>query len=107
MFLILFGIATATISGIAIKKATVNTRDQINQSINASFQLEKNLENNMGIGHRGLGNVPASAINQIKDITGIVKYNTRAIGEVDLVDLEKVKVTNPQVQYNGEIQKCY
>lgn len=50
MFLILFGIATATISGIAIKKATVNTRDQINQSINASFQLEKNLENNMGIG---------------------------------------------------------
>lgn len=107
MFLILFGIATATISGIAIKKATITTRAQINQSIKASFQLEKNLENNMGTGSRGFGNIPTSAINQIKDISGIVNYNTRVIGEVDLVDLEKVEVTNPRLEYNKSIMEKY
>lgn len=39
MFLILFGIATATVSGIAIKKATIDAREQVNASINASFAI--------------------------------------------------------------------
>ncbi|MCR8658529.1 ABC transporter permease [Paenibacillus endoradicis] len=107
MFLILFGIATATISGMAIKKATVDARGQINQSINASFQLEGNLVNNRGIGNRGLGNVPASAIDQIKDIPGITEYNARIIGEVDLVDLKKVPLTNPRIQHDDSFMKGY
>ncbi len=104
MFLILFGIATATISGIAIKKATVDTRSKLNQSINASFTLENNLQNNMGVGSRGLGNVPASAVEQIKSIDGITEVNARMIGEVDLIDLQKVKLTNPRVQYNESLE---
>lgn len=107
MFLILFGIATATISGMAIKKATVDARGQINQSINASFQIEANLQNNMGIGSRGFGNVPASAINQIKDIAGITEYNARITGEVDLVDLKKVKLINPRIQHDDSLMKGY
>ncbi|MDQ8735193.1 FtsX-like permease family protein [Paenibacillus sp. LHD-38] len=107
MFLILFGIATATISGIAIKKATVDTRDQINQSMNAGFRLKGNLLNNPGIGGRGFGNVPASAIDQIKGIEGVAKYNARIIGEVDLVDLKKVKLTNPRIQQDDSIMKGY
>ena len=107
MFLILFGIATATISGMAIKKATVDARGQINQSINASFQLEQDIINNRGIGNRGLGNVPASAIDQIKDIPGITGYNARIIGEVDLVDLKKVPLTNPRIQHDDSFMKGY
>lgn len=106
MFLILFGIATATISGIAIKKATEDTRDQINQSMNASFRIKMDLMNNPDIGSRGLGNVPASAVDQIKEIDGITKYNARMIGEVDLVDLQKVKLTNSRIQQN-ESYKAY
>ncbi|MEG0472408.1 MAG: FtsX-like permease family protein [Solibacillus sp.] len=107
MFLILFGIATATISGMAIKKATMDARGQINQSINASFQIERNLLNNSGIGSRGFGNVPASAIDQIKDISGITEYNARVTGEVDLVDVKKVKLTNPRIQYDDSRMKGY
>ena len=104
MFLILFGIATATISGIAIKKATVETRDNINQSINANFRIKNNLENGMLIGNRGLGNIPASVIEQIKNIPGVTKYNARMTGEVDLVDLKKVKLTNPRIQQNDSLK---
>lgn len=104
MFLILFGIATATISGIAIKKATVDTRGQINQSMNANFRIKDNVQNNRGIGRRGLGSVPAEAVNQIKDIDGVTKYNARIIGEADLIDLQKVKLTNPRVQYDDSLK---
>lgn len=107
MFLILFGIATASISGVAIKKATVDAREQINKSINASFQLERNIENNRGIGHRGFGNVPASAIDQIRALPNITKYNARITGEAELVDLKKVKLENPRMQYDGSFTDIY
>lgn len=107
MFLILFGIATATISGIAIKKATIDAREQVNESINASFAIGNNLQNNMGIGSRGMGNVPASAINQIKKIDGISTYIARMTGEVDLIDLEKVQLNNPNMQFNDEFTEQY
>lgn len=107
MFLILFGIATATVSGIAIKKATIDAREQVNESINASFSIGNNLQNNMGIGSRGMANVPASAIEQIKKINGISTYHARMIGEVDLIDLEKVPLKNPRVQYTDEFEEQY
>lgn len=107
MFLILFGIATATVSGIAIKKATIDAREQVNQSINASFSIGNNLQNNSGIGSRGMANVPASAIDQIKKVNGISTYNARMVGEVDLIDLEKVPLKNPRMQYNDEFAEQY
>lgn len=107
MFLILFGIATATISGIAIKKATVDTRDQINQSINAGFRLKADLLNNQDINSRGFVKIPASIVDQIKGIDGVAKYNARMIGEVDLVDLKKVKLSNPRIQQNDSQIKGY
>lgn len=107
MFLILFGIATATVSGIAIKKATIDAREQVNESINASFSIGINLQNNMGIGSRGMSNVPASAIDQMKELNGISTYNARMIGEVDLIDLEKVPLQNPNMQYDDELLEQY
>lgn len=104
MFLILFGIATATISGIAIKKATMDARDQINQSINASFTLGISGKNNNGIINRGAGGVPAAAIKQIAGLDGIASYNVKMIGEVDLIDLEKVKIKDPKVQYDESLE---
>lgn len=107
MFLILFGIATATVSGIAIKKATIDAREQVNESINASFSIGNNLQNNLGIGSRGMASVPASAINQIKEINGISTYNARMTGEVDLIDLEKVQLKNSSLQYSNEFMEQY
>lgn len=100
MFFILFGIATAIISGIAIKKATTDAREDINESMNAGFSIGINLGNNSGMGNRGLGNVPASAVKQIGELDGISTYSARMIGEVDLIDLEKVQLKKSQVQYN-------
>lgn len=107
MFLILFGIATATVSGIAIKKATIDAREQVNESINASFSIGNNLLNNSGVGSRGMANVPAAAIEQIKKIDGISTYNARMIGEVDLIDLEKVPLKNSRMQYDDEFMEQY
>lgn len=107
MLLILFGIATATVSGIAVKKATIDAREQVNESINASFSLGNNLQNNFGIGSRGIPNVPASAIEQIKQLKGISTYNARMIGEVDLIDLEKVPLKNSNLQFSDEFFEQY
>lgn len=107
MFLILLGIATATISGMSIKKATTDARNQVNESINASFTIRNNIQNNSGIGSRGMSNVPASAIQQIKEVDGISTYNARMIGEVDLIDLEKVPLQNKSVQYDDESMEKY
>lgn len=100
MFFILFGIATATISGLAIKKATINAREEINEVINAGFSLAMNLENNFGTGDRGLGNVPADAVDKIRNLDGIKDYNARAIGEAELINLKKVLLENPGLQYD-------
>lgn len=107
MFLILFGIATATISGVAIKKATIDAREQVNESINASFSIGNNIVNNRGIGSRGMSNVPASAIEEIKKIEGISTYNARMIGEVDLINLKKVPLKNSRMQYDEEFEERY
>lgn len=107
MFFILFGIATATISGVAIKKATIDAREQVNESINASFSIGNNILNNRGIGSRGMSNVPASAIEQIKEVEGISNYNARMIGEIDLMNLEKVPLKNQRMQYSEEFDDQY
>lgn len=104
MFLILFGIATATISGIAIKKATIDARDQINQSMNASFTLGINEMNNNGIFSRGVKDVPAEAIKKIAELDGIASYNAKMVGEVELVDLKKVAIEDPKVQYDESLE---
>src|SRR5699024_4642454 len=90
-----------------IKKATIDARNQVNESINASFSIKNNLQNNSGLGPRGMDNVPASAIQQIKKIDGISNYNARMIGEVDLIDLETISIQNESMQYNDEYMEKY
>lgn len=66
MFFILFSIATAILSGVAIQKATSITRNQINQSMGAYFSLSTNPMTNPGIGTRGMGIVPKEIVDKIK-----------------------------------------
>ena len=98
MFLILFGIATATISGMAIKKATNHARGQMDEAVSSSFSMTHNLERSLGIGTRGLGEVPADVVNEIAGLDGIESYNTRLISEVDLIDVKKAEGKNSSIQ---------
>ncbi len=102
LILILFAIATATISGIAIKKATDETKSQLIESIQAGFGIEPNLNHNMGIGDRGLGNMPYEIIQQVGKLDGISKYNAKMIGEIDIMQLKKVELLNPRVRYENQ-----
>src|SRR5699024_2228170 len=64
-------------------------------------------QNNLGIGSRGMGNVPATAMNKIKELDGISTYNARIVGEVDLIDVEKVPLNNKNFQFEDEAMEMY
>lgn len=105
MFFILFGIATATLSGIAIKKATEVSREQADQSLNTNFSLQQQIGEGL-IGKRGFGNVPGSLVEEIKKIPGITGYDAKAIGEAELTDFEQMPLESGGVQWNqAEIDK--
>lgn len=107
MFFILFGIATATISGVTIQKATNFTRKSINQSIGAYFAVMPTPGTDAVIGTRGMGAIPSEAIEQVKQLKGILKYDIKAFGEADLVGLSKVKLENPRAEFDPETQEQY
>ncbi|QPK93619.1 ABC transporter permease [Actinomyces sp. zg-332] len=102
MFFILFGIATSMIAGFAIKAATKETRKNINTSIRASFEIGINLQNNFGVGRRGLGNVPGSIVEKVKSVGGISSNDLRTITEVDLMNLKKVPLKMERSTYTPE-----
>ncbi|MBK0347920.1 FtsX-like permease family protein [Aerococcaceae bacterium zg-ZJ1578] len=100
MFFILFGIATSMIAGFAIQSATKETRKTINSAIGASFEIGVNLQNNFGIGDRGLGNVPGSIVDKVKSIEGITSNDLRTLSEVDLMGLKKVPLKTEHFSYS-------
>ncbi|MBD3949319.1 FtsX-like permease family protein [Tuanshanicoccus lijuaniae] len=102
MFFILFGIATSMIAGFAIKSATKETRKNINSAIGASFEIGVNLQNNFGVGERGLGNVPGSIVDKVRTIEGITSNDLRTLSEVDLMGLKKVPLKNERYGYSPE-----
>lgn len=107
MFFILFGIGTATISGVAIKKATKLTQKSMDESIGAYLLVTPTPGTSSAIGTRGLGAIPNELVEQVKTLKGITKYDVRAIGEADLVNHSKVAITNPRAQLDLETQKLY
>ncbi len=70
MLLILFAISTLLISGITIRKAVLEARESVDDSIGASFTLRDNIQYSMGTA-RGTGTVPMSLIEQVKKISGV------------------------------------
>lgn len=97
MFCVLFAIATATISGISIKKATDVSKEQINNSIKPGFSLSHNLETVRGFGERGFGNVPYEVIEEIMKQEEVEQVTMRIINEIDLVDTEKIEKKDSDV----------
>lgn len=98
MFLILFGMSTATISGVAIKKSTEIAKNNINASLNASFSVEQNLANTFGIGSRGFAAIKGKDLNLIKGVDTISKSNLMMVGEVELINAEKVDGKNVSIK---------
>lgn len=105
LFIVLFVICTAMLSGITIKKATQASRENINKSVNASFIVESDLRNNMGEGDRGFGNIPENMINEISKVNQIRDYNATLIGESRINQLNKVELSEPRMRYNEEQEK--
>lgn len=107
MFLILFGIGTATISGVAIKKATDMTQKSMDASIGAYLLVTPNPGTSTVMGTRGMGAIPKKVVEQVKNIKGIMKYDVQAIGEADLVHHSKIPLSNTAAQLDEKTRKLY
>lgn len=103
MFFVLFAIATATISGLSIKKATDVSKAHIKEDIKPGFSLSHNLETVRGYGERGFGNVPYEVIEEIMQQKEIDQTSMRIINEIDLVNSEKIKKKDSNVLLDESI----
>lgn len=102
LFIILFSISTAILSGVTVKKASQASREQINESLNASFDIGMDLRNNLGIGDRGFGNVDQDIVDKVAGVSGIRDYNMQLIGESNMDDVKKVPLEQARVDYGPE-----
>ena len=94
MLLILFGMATAVLSGISIKKATNLTKQDLSSQIANKFEVKANLGTNFD------GTVPESLINKILNVNGI-KY----LGSDYVEGKEILMLTYMAFYESGEIVK--
>lgn len=97
MLFILFGIATAVLSGISVKKAANIARQNSNKDMANTFELQANLASNFE------GTIPENLINKVSKVEGIKNYDG-AIQGVGL-DLENINYIKPEknvVQYNDD-----
>ena len=97
MLFILFGIATAVLSGISIKKAANIARQDSNKDMANTFELQANFAGNFE------GTIPENLIDKVSKVEGVKNYDA-AIQGVGL-DLENVNYIKPEknvVQYNDD-----
>ncbi len=97
MLFILFGIATAVLSGISVKKAANIARQNSNKDMANTFELQANLASNFE------GTIPENLINKVSKVEGIKNYDA-AIQGVGL-DLENINYIKPEknvIQYNDD-----
>ena len=97
MLLILFGMATAVLSGISIKKATNLTKQDLSSQIANKFEVKANLGTNFD------GTVPESVINKILNVNGIKSYDGMIQGAgLDFKELDYVEPKKSTIQYKDE-----
>ena len=97
MLLILFGMATAVLSGISIKKATNLTKQDLSSQIANKFEVKANLGTNFD------GTVPESLINKILNVNGIKSYDGMIQGAgLDFKELDYVEPKKSTIQYKDE-----
>ena len=97
MLFILFGIATAVLSGISIKKAANIARQDSNKDMANTFELQTNLGSNLS------GTIPESLIDKLSKVDGVKNYDAAIQGAG--LDLENVNYIIPEknaVQYNDD-----
>ena len=88
MLFILFGISTAVLSGISIKKAANIARQDSNKDMANTFELQTNLGSNLS------GTIPESLINKLSKVDGVKNYDAAIQGAG--LDLENVNYIKPE-----------
>lgn len=97
MLFILFGIATAVLSGISIKKAANIARQDSNKDMANTFELQTNLGSNLS------GTIPESLINKLSKVDGVKNYDAAIQGAgLDLENVNYIKPEKNSVQYNDD-----
>ena len=97
MLFILFGIATAVLSGISIKKAANIARQDSNKDMANTFELQTNLGSNLS------GTIPESLINKLSKVDGVKNYDAAIQGAgLDLENVNYIKPEKNVVQYNDD-----
>ena len=97
MLFILFGIATAVLSGISIKKASNIARQDSNKDMANTFELQTNLGSNLS------GTIPESLINKLSKVDGVKNYDAAIQGAgLDLENVNYIKPEKNAVQYNDD-----
>ena len=97
MLFILFGIATAVLSGISIKKAANIARQDSNKDMANTFELQANFAGNFE------GTIPENLIDKVSKVEGVKNYDAAIQGAgLDLENVNYIKPEKNAVQYNDD-----
>lgn len=97
MFFMLFAVATAVLSGISIKKATVLSRNEGLKGVSNSFEIRS-------YGGQS-GEISDKAVKKMSEIDGVDKYNASLEDYGIIENVKKVQSTNGSVEYNDDVLK--
>lgn len=93
MLFILFGIATAILSGISIKKAANIARNNSNKDVANTFQIQPNIMTNSN------GAISESLVNKILKVDGIKNYDGIIQGAgLDFKELTSIQSSNGYIE---------
>ena len=104
MLFILFGIATAVLSGISIKKAATIAKENSIKDIDNRFEVQSNFVSNLD------DSVPESLVNKISKVDGIKGYDGVIQGaSLDFKNLNHIDAEKNVVQYkdDSEYEKLF
>ena len=104
MLFILFGIATAVLSGISIKKAATIAKENSIKDIDNRFEVQSNFASNLD------DSVPESLVNKISKVDGIKGYDGVIQGAaLDFKNLNHIDAEKNVVQYkdDSEYEKLF
>ena len=97
MLFILFGISTAVLSGISIKKAANIARQDSNKDMANTFELQANFAGNFE------GTIPENLIDKVSKVEGVKNYDAAIQGAgLDLENVNYIKPEKNAVQYNDD-----
>ena len=97
MLFILFGISTAVLSGISIKKAANIARQDSNKDMANTFELQANFTGNFE------GTIPENLIDKVSKVEGVKNYDAAIQGAgLDLENVNYIKPEKNAVQYNDD-----